>query len=47
MFVIMTSTENLSLTLWEQQTNKLFEKSILRRIFAPKKDDATVGKTAV
>jgi hypothetical protein len=41
MRVIMAWSENLSLTQQEKQRHKVFEKSILRLIFGPKKQDVT------
>jgi hypothetical protein len=40
--VVMDGCETWSLTLWEERRLKVFENSVLRRIFGPKRDEVTV-----
>jgi hypothetical protein len=41
--VVLYGYEPWSLTLREEHRLKVFEKSVLRRIFGPKRDEATGG----
>jgi hypothetical protein len=41
--VVLYGCETWSLTLWEEHRLRVFENSVLRRIFGPKRDGVTGG----
>jgi hypothetical protein len=43
--VVLYGCETWSLTVWEEHKLRVFENRVLRRIFGPKRDEVTGGRT--